>query len=116
MDANIRCLTNSNLEDCDHFYEYYDLVEDDGAATAPSYEFYDYVPPQNKELSEPGMGEERLKHALAEGKSACRCIHNFSLHNCTAIMLRCMSIMHVKDNATHNVASFTLWEVEKLLK
>ena len=60
VDANIRCLAKSNLEDCDHFYEYYDLVENDGVATPPSYDFYDYIPPQNKVLAEPEMGEDRF--------------------------------------------------------
>lgn len=47
VDANIRCLASSNLEDCDHFYEYYDMVETDGAPSPPSYEFYDYGPDDN---------------------------------------------------------------------
>ena len=48
----MRCLAASNLEDCDHFYEYYDLVETDQAPAPPEYEFPEYGPD-----TDPGPGD-----------------------------------------------------------
>ena len=53
----MRCLAASNLEDCDHFYDYYDLVETDSVPAPPEYEFPEYGPDTDPGLGGHGTGE-----------------------------------------------------------
>ncbi len=57
LDANIKCLENAYLENCEEFYDYYNEIEDQDVI---SYEYYYYEKPDdNKPGEKPGEAGSR---------------------------------------------------------
>ncbi|KAK2140783.1 hypothetical protein LSH36_1249g00032 [Paralvinella palmiformis] len=62
VEANIRCLQNAYLEDCDEFYSYYSEVEDQNVL---SYEYYNY---EKDNLIDKGNKKSRAKSHDRNGR------------------------------------------------